>query len=172
MWRECENLCMKWGGKLEANSLQLCKGVFSCTGGGWVTSLVSPLGGIQQNFRAMALIWTSYFSSYKQRNRKQGEGVGHLKSPVSFFSVLGSIWLSSKGPRVSPTSLVCGWAASCYLIENWSYILSVGKSPPIYGVVGFESDLKGRVQLLVADPKASVGFDQAGWAAGQRTGWG
>lgn len=44
--------------------------------------------------------------------------------------------------------------------------------PQVCGLVGFESDLEGRVQLLVRDPKASVGFDQTGWAAGQRTGWG
>lgn len=43
----------RWG---KSNFLQLCKGVSSCTDGGWVTSLVSPLGGNQQNFRAMALI--------------------------------------------------------------------------------------------------------------------
>lgn len=69
-------------------------------------------------------------------------------------------------------SLVCGWAANYYLIENWSYIPSVGKLPEICGLVGFESDFKGGIWLLVTDPKASVSFGQAGWAAGWRTGWG
>lgn len=55
MLREGEHLCMKRGAELEANFL-MCKGVCSCTDGGWVTSLVLPLSGNEQDFRAMESI--------------------------------------------------------------------------------------------------------------------
>lgn len=57
--------------------------------------------------------------------------------------------------------------------KSWSHSPSVEKLPQLCGLVGFESYLKRRAQLLLVThrPKACVGFQQAGRAAGRWTGW-